>query len=140
MSRRSKAREVAVQMLYQRDLNPAVSLETVREMVTAQIESPDLQDFAWSLFVGVMEIRPMLDERIERVAANWSLKRMAPTDRNVLRLGLYELQHTDTPHRVVLDESVELARIFGSAQSPQFVNGVLDKLVPESKRPPQDRP
>lgn len=140
MSRRSKAREVAVQMLYQRDLNPAVSLETVREMVTAQIESPDLRDFAWSLFVGVMEARPRLDEQIERVAANWSLKRMAPTDRNVLRLGLYELLHTDTPHRVVLDEAVELARVFGSAQSPQFVNGVLDKLVPESKRPPRDLP
>ena len=134
MARRSKSREVAVQMLYQMDLNPEVKLPTVRKMVAEAIEDPDLQDFAWRLFVGVMEVRQMLDEKIQSVAANWSLKRMAPTDRNVLRLGLFELLHTDTPHRVILDESIELARVFGSAQSPQFVNGILDKLVPAEKR------
>jgi N utilization substance protein B len=60
---------------------------------------------------------------------------MAVTDRNVLRLGTFELLHTETPYQVVIDEAVELARKFGSAQSPQFVNGLLDRLVPESKKP-----
>jgi transcription antitermination protein NusB len=134
MARRSKAREVAVQMLYQVDLNPSVELQTVRRMVDEALDDDELQEFAWRLFVGVMEVRPMLDERIQSVAENWSLKRMAPTDRNVLRLGAFELINTNTPHRVVLDEAIELARVFGSAQSAQFVNGVLDKLVPPEKR------
>jgi len=135
MARRSKAREVAVQMLYQVDLNPEVDLRTIRGMIDDVLGEPDLQEFAWRLFVGVMEVRPMLDERIQGIAENWSLKRMAPTDRNVLRLGAFELLNTDTPHRVVLDEAIELARVFGSAQSAQFVNGVLDKLVPPERRP-----
>jgi transcription antitermination protein NusB len=134
MARRSKAREVAVQMLYQVDLNPSVELQTVRRMVDEALDDDELQEFAWRLFVGVMEVRPMLDERIQSVAENWSLKRMAPTDRNVLRLGAFELINTNTPHRVVLDEAIELARVFGSAQSAHFVNGVLDKLVPPEKR------
>jgi N utilization substance protein B len=134
MARRSKAREVAVQMLYQVDLNPSVELQTVRHMVDEALDDEELREFAWRLFVGVMEVRPLLDERIQSVAENWSLKRMAPTDRNVLRLGAFELISTNTPHRVVLDEAIELARVFGSAQSAQFVNGVLDKLVPPEKR------
>src|SRR5690606_33558295 len=98
MARRSKAREVAVQMLYQVDLNPEVDLRTIRGMIDDVLGEPDLQEFAWRLFVGVMEVRPMLDERIQGIAENWSLKRMAPTDRNVLRLGAFELLNTDTPH------------------------------------------
>jgi N utilization substance protein B len=134
MARRSKAREVAVQMLYQLDLNPGVELRAVRDMVDESLEDPDLREFAWRLIVGVREARSLLDAKIQSVAENWSLKRMAPTDRNVLRLGAYELINTDTPHRVVLDEAIELARVFGSAQSAQFVNGILDKLVPAEKR------
>lgn len=134
MARRSKAREVAVQMLYQIDLNPEVDPRSVRAMMDEALEDPDLREFAWRLFIGVREARPMLDAKIQSVAANWSLKRMAPTDRNVMRLGLYELLNTDTPHRVVLDEAIELARVFGSSQSAQFVNGILDKLVPAAKR------
>lgn len=134
MARRTKSREVAVQMLYQVDLNPEVGLQDVRAMVEESLEDEELRDFAWRLFVGVMESRPMLDQKIQSVAENWSLKRMAPTDRNVLRLGLFELLRTDTPHRVVLDEAIELARVFGSTQSAQFVNGILDKLVPADRR------
>ncbi|MGC1272898.1 MAG: transcription antitermination factor NusB [Planctomycetaceae bacterium] len=134
MARRSKAREVAVQMLYQIDLNTEADLRHIRSMVEESLPDEELRDFAWRLFVGVRENRPLLDAKIQAVAENWSLKRMAPTDRNVMRLGLYELLNTDTPHRVVLDEAIELARVFGSAQSAQFVNGILDKLVPAEKR------
>lgn len=134
MARRSKAREIAVQMLYQIDLNPEADLRQIRSMVEDAVLDEALRDFAWRLFVGVREHRPLIDAKIQAVAENWSLKRMAPTDRNVLRLGTYELINTDTPHRVVLDEAIELARVFGSAQSAQFVNGILDKLVPAEKR------
>jgi len=134
MARRSKAREVCLQMLYQVDINPDIDAQTVREMIREQIPDETLNVFAWQLFTGVMEIRSMLDERIQAVAENWSLSRMAPTDRNVLRLGSFELLQTETPLRVVIDEAIELARKFGTAQSPQFVNGILDKLVPEEKK------
>ena len=70
---------------------------------------------------------------MEQTAANWSLKRMAATDRNVLRLGAYELLHTDTPPGAI-DEAVELAKRFGSAQSSQFVNGILDKVMHDKRK------
>jgi transcription antitermination protein NusB len=134
MTRRSKAREVVLQMLYQIDVNPDVGAAAVREMVREQLPDEDLSNFAWSLFAGVRENRALLDARIAAAAENWSLPRMAPTDRNALRLGAYELLFTDTPHRVVIDETIELARRFGTSQSPQFVNGILDKLVPPERR------
>jgi transcription antitermination protein NusB len=134
MTRRSKAREVVLQMLYQIDVNPDVGASAVREMIREQLADPDLQAFAWSLFAGVRESRGALDTRISAAAENWTLARMAPTDRNALRLGAYELLFTDTPHRVVIDETIELARRFGTAQSPQFVNGILDRLIPPEKR------
>ena len=100
MARRSKAREVAVQMLYQVDLNPSVELRAVRDMVDESLDDEELREFAWRLFVGVMEVRSMLDLKIQSVAENWSVKRMAPTDRNVLRLGAYEILYSETPDRV----------------------------------------
>ena len=135
MARRSKAREVALQMLFQCDLNPDVDAHLVREMMQERITKDDeLLHFSWRLFTGVKEYCAQLDEAIQKVAENWTLHRMAPTDRNVLRLGAFELLQTDTPHRVVIDEAIELARKFGTAQSPQFVNGILDQLIPEEKR------
>lgn len=123
-----------MQMLYQADVNPDVDAQTVHRMIDDRLGDEALCRFGWELFAGVMECRPELDHLIEQHAVNWSLDRMAPTDRNVLRLGVFELQHTDTPHRVVIDEAIELARKFGSDQSAQFVNGILDRLVPDDKR------
>jgi N utilization substance protein B len=139
MARRSKAREVVLQMLYQIDVNPDVAAGAVRDMIREQLPDEDLRAFAWSLFAGVRENRGALDSRIAIAAENWTLARMAPTDRNALRLGAFELLYTETPHRVVIDETIELAKRFGTAQSPQFVNGILDKLIPPEKRG-QDKP
>jgi transcription antitermination protein NusB len=129
-ARRTRAREMALQMLFQQDLNPDVPADTVRELIVDRLRDELLARFAWSLFGGVMESRAALDSKIEAIAANWSLKRMAPTDRNVLRLGAFELLYTDTPPRVVIDEALELAKRYGTAQSSQFVNGILDRLIP----------
>jgi len=129
-TRRTRARETALQMLYQHDLNPGLSEEVIREQVLERLEDEALARFAWSLYRGVLDQRTQLDAAIEKVAANWSLRRMAPTDRNVLRLGTFELRHTDTPPRVIIDEAIEMARKYGSAQSPPFVNGILDRLIP----------
>ena len=133
-SRRTRAREVAMQMLYQRDLNPDASADVIRSMIAEELREPHLQEFAWSLFAGVVEWRAQIDRQIEEIAANWQLSRMAPTDRNILRLGAFELLHTETPHRVAIDEAIEMAKKFGSMQSFQFVNGILDRLIPDEKR------
>ncbi|MBX3438846.1 MAG: transcription antitermination factor NusB [Planctomycetaceae bacterium] len=134
MARRSKAREVALQMLFLDDLNPDVGAQAVAGIIGERLPDPELREFAWVLFSGVREYRALLDEKIESVAQNWKLSRMAATDRNCLRLGAFELLQTGTPHRVIIDEALELARKFGDAQSPAFVNGILDKLVPPEKR------
>lgn len=139
-SRRSRARETTLQMLYQYDLNADIPADTVREQVVERLEDEDLARFAWSLYAGVREHCAALDARIEAVAANWSLRRMAPTDRNVLRLGAYEMLNTSTPARVIIDEAIELARKFGSAQSPQFVNGILDRLIPPRREAAASEP
>lgn len=133
-SRRHKAREVALQMLFQKDLNPDVAPDLIREQMQEALKDEQLCRFAWSLFAGVTESRSVIDEKIEAVAANWTVGRMPTTDRNAIRLGAFELLYTDTPPRVAIDEALELAKSFGSANSSAFVNGVLDRLIPREKR------
>ena len=94
-----------------------------------RLKEPELRDFAVSLVLGVLRNREELDSLIAAKAENWSVSRMAATDRNILRLGAYEIRYTDTPPRVAVDEAVELAKRFGAANSSQFVNGILDKLI-----------
>lgn len=134
VTRRHKAREVVLKMLYQKDLNFDVTADTVRGMIQEELKDQDLSRFAWSLFAGVMESRAALDQKIQQAASNWTLSRMAPTDRNAIRLGAFELLYTDTPPRVVIDEALELAKRYGGPQSSSFVNGILDRLIPDERR------
>ena len=129
MSRRSQAREIAFQILYQDDLNPRGDAVAKDAMLQRRLASEELVAFARELVAGVRHNREEIDGLIAQAAANWSLERMASTDRNVLRLGAYELLHTDVPDRVAIDEALELAKRYGSAQSAQFVNGILDRLM-----------
>lgn len=136
MNRRSKAREVVLQILFQLDFNPDVDPHVLKDLLESRLKQPSLREFAWSMVVRIRELRPTLDERIAEVAANWSLKRMAATDRNALRIGAFEILYADTPPRVAIDEAIELARKFGGKQSPQFINGILDKLMPSESAAP----
>lgn len=136
MSRRSRAREVALQILFEDDVNPRASLPDVESFVAARLSDQQLQKFALSLIQGVRRNQGELDAMLEQIADNWSLGRMAATDRNVLRMGAYELLYSDAPHRVAINEAVELAKRFGSANSAPFVNGILDKLIPGSDSGP----
>ena len=129
MARRSRAREVAFQVLYQDDLNPRNNPAVGDQFIGERLRFGDLAQFARELVAGVRRHREEVDARIEAIAANWSLKRMAATDRSVLRLGAYEILFSDMPPRVAIDEALELAKRFGSAQSAQFVNGILDKVM-----------
>jgi N utilization substance protein B len=138
MTRRSRAREVALQILFQDDLNPAEVSGRSHDFLRSRLNSAELEEFAQSLIDGVRRNRAELDQLLAQTAANWSLERMATTDRNVLRLGTYEILYTDTPGRVAINEAVELAKRFGSAQSAQFVNGILDRFL-EGRRDDMSR-
>jgi N utilization substance protein B len=131
MSRRSRAREVALQVLYQDDLNPAPEAIDPAEFLQARLGLQELVEFAGSLVDGVRRNRGELDQLLTTTADNWALERMAATDRNVLRIGAFEILYTSTPNRVAINEAVELAKRFGAAQSAQFVNGVLDRILAE---------
>lgn len=133
MTRRSRAREVALQVLFQDDLNPGGSPGRADQFLQGRLAAPELVEFARSLVSGVRRNRQELDNLLGRTADNWSLDRMAATDRNVLRLGAFEILYSDTPGRVAINEAVELAKRFGSNQSAQFVNGILDKFLAGQK-------
>ena len=111
-----------------RDQEDAISADE-GELYSQWLRTPSLVEFSRLLIQGVAGNRANLDEKIAAAAENWSVERMAATDRNLLRLGAYEIHFTDTPVKVVIDEAVELAKRFGGAQSAQFVNGILDKLM-----------
>jgi N utilization substance protein B len=129
MTRRSRAREVALQLLYQRDLNPHVARPVVERFAADRLRDEPLTPYCLGLYDGVVTHAADIDARLSAAAENWRLPRMAAVDRNVLRLGAYELLHNpETPPAVALDEAIELARRYGSADSPAFVNGVLDRL------------
>ncbi len=130
MARRSRSREVALQLLYEEDLNPDRSEVFSDQFLDQRLHGDqELVQFARQLVQGVRVHHEQLDALISEYADNWSLTRIAATDRNVLRLGAYELLHTDTPGPVVLNESVELSKRFGGQKSAAFVNGVLDKIL-----------
>lgn len=129
--KRTLARETALQLLFQHDLNPGVTREDVLRFTRERLGDDDLQAFALGLYDGTRERLADIDARLAKAAENWRLERMAAVDRNILRLGAHELDRGEAPGSVVLDEAIELARRFGSADSPAFVNGVLDRLYKE---------
>lgn len=127
---RARAREVALQALHALDVQGSRDAEAALDALERHFELPSAaREFARTLVVGVVARRGVLDERIDATARNWRLERMAVVDRNVLRLGGFELLYTDTPREVVIDEAVALAHRFGGDASPGFVNGVLDALA-----------
>lgn len=133
MSRRSRAREVALQVLFEDDLNPGRNPARADDFLRARLNTDELVAFAQSLLSGVRRNRVELDTLLDRIADNWSLDRMAATDRNILRLGAYEILFSDTPGAVAINEAVELAKRFGSGQSAQFVNGILDRFLEKQR-------
>ena len=129
MTRRSRAREVALQMLFQRDLNPGVDRAALEQFAKDRLREPGLIAFCLSLYDGVVANLGVIDERLTAAAENWRLPRMAAVDRNVLRLGAFELtSRPETPPAVAINEAIELARRYGAADSAAFVNGVLDRV------------
>ena len=141
MSRRSRAREIVLQVLYQDDLNSDQPEDIRLRFINSRLNHDSaLIDFALELLEGVRKHQADVDARLEETARNWRLSRMAATDRNVLRLGAYEILFTDTPDRVVINEAIELAKRYGTNNSSQFVNGVLDRLMSRETDQEKEKP
>lgn len=131
---RRRAREVAMQALFQLDLNPSMSVEATRAFIAEELKFPELEDFCAALVAGVHDHREAIDEAIGQAAENWSLARMSPVDRNVLRLAAYEMRFAPdkTPPKVAINEAIEICKRYSTAQSTRFVNGVLNRLAEPS--------
>jgi N utilization substance protein B len=131
MTRRSRGREVALQVLYQVEQNPGVPPEEIRGFIQRRLlDDRKLCEFTEGLIDGVKEHQARIDTMISDVAENWRLDRMAAIDRNILRLGAYEmLFRPEIPAKVAINEALELAKRYSTAQSSRFVNGILDRLL-----------
>jgi N utilization substance protein B len=131
MTRRSRGREVALQVLYQVEQNAGISPEEIQRFIARRLlDDRKLCEFTESLTAGVKEHQAALDAMISNVAENWRLDRMAAIDRNILRLGAYEMLHCpEVPAKVAINEALELAKRYSTAQSSRFVNGILDRVL-----------
>jgi len=131
MTRRSRGREVALQVLYQIEQNPGVPVTEVHQFIDRRtLGEQKLAEFTAGLIAGVREHQPRIDAMIQEVAENWRLDRMAAIDRNILRLGAYEVLFCpEVPAKVAINEALELAKRYSTSQSSRFVNGILDRVL-----------
>lgn len=140
MGKRRKARELALMLLYELDYRPADLATLLQEFWRDRVVPAEVRTFAEALVRGTAEKLAELDETIEANAAHWSLARIAPVERNILRLAAFELLfRDDIPERVAINEAIELAKLYGSEESGAFVNGILDQIRLHL-RPPSQAP
>ncbi len=142
MGARRSGREAALQMLFQLE-SSEYTADTVLELFWRTFEGADPEGRAYAdrVVCGVASELASIDARIAAASQNWRLARMSPVDRNLLRLSTWELaSNPDVPRAVILDEAVELAKLYGSAESSGFVNGVLDRVANDLGRIDSDRP
>ena len=129
MRKRTKARGIALKILYQINITGDDYKESLRSFWKIHKAPPQIKDFAILLVTGTMENIGKIDEVISKYAMNWQIKRMAVVDRNILRMGTYELLYLpDIPPKVSINEAVDIAKKYSDPQSGKFVNGILDKI------------
>ena len=129
MRKRTKAREIVLQFLYQQDLRKDDWLSNISDFEALNESEDDVANFAVSLMKGTLENIATLDDLIAKSAQNWQLKRMSTVDRNVMRMATYELIYeSDIPAKVSINEAINLAKKYGDEESGKFVNGILDKI------------
>ncbi len=134
MGLRHAARRMAAQALYALDMNPELLPEEAAERAWAEGPGEGERAFLDALVTEAWSRRVEIDRVIEEASRNWKLSRMDRVDRSILRLGVHELlDRADVPAPVILDESVELAKEFGTPESPAFVNGILDRVARQTR-------
>ncbi|HTH38363.1 MAG TPA: transcription antitermination factor NusB [Pyrinomonadaceae bacterium] len=136
---RRKARESALQMMFSADvINPDsndLTNDYWNELGDTESD-PKTREFANNLVTGALANKLVIDDRIRTRAEHWRIERMAIVDRNVLRLAVYEFLFEDTPHTVVINEALEIARRFSTFEATQFINGILDAIKLDLEKEP----
>ncbi len=129
MGKRHKARELALMILYELDFRPTQATQVFAEFWRDRVVPDEVRSFAEELVKGTREHTAELDSVIQGNATHWSLARIAPVERNILRLAAFELLYRhDIPERVAINEAIELAKTYGSEESGAFVNGIVDQI------------
>ena len=134
MNPRREAREIAFRATYQADVTGEPVERCLGEVFEELDPREDVREFAGVLVKTLAEHRDEIDASVSRIARNWSIGRMAATDRSIIRLAAAELlYHVETPTRVALDEAIEIAKKYGMETSGSFVNGILDRIAQEAR-------
>jgi len=136
MRKRTLARECALKILYRVEISKESLESSIEDFWAREDRSKEVKDFANSLVRGTLENLSKIDEIISRYTDNWEIKRMAVIDKNILRLGSFEIIYIDDiPYKVSINEAIELAKKYGDVDSGKFVNGILDKIrIKECKK------
>ena len=134
MGKRRAARELALKFLYQTEFSSnSPGSELVLFFKRANV-SEEIQNFTQALIKKLLLHEKEVDELLKKISSNWAPDRMAVIDKNILRLGICELLFDPaTPHKVVINEAIEIAKKFGTEESPDFINGILDKIFRDSR-------
>ena len=141
MGARREGREQALQILYGMELNPVTVPQAIRHFREGDRGSAAAQLFAEELVTGVAQHKAELDAAIEEKSTNWTVPRMAKIDLNILRLAVFELLfRPDIPANVTINEAIEIAKKFGTEDSPAFINGILDQIAGERAATGQPSP
>ena len=137
MGKRRTARELALKFLYQTEFNSNSPDSELNSFCDRANVSEEVQNFTQALIKNILFHKKEVYELLEKISANWAPDRMAVIDKNILRLGICELLFDPTtPPKVVINEAVEIAKKFGTEESPDFINGILDKVFKDSKVAP----
>jgi transcription antitermination protein NusB len=134
MANKRRIREMAMQVLFLWDSHKRQDMDLAQEHVGGSSEPPASRQSAMEMAEGAWGQRETIDAWIERLAPQWPPHRQPIVDRNILRLAVWEMNNTDTPSKVVLDEAIELAKAYSTEHSAAFVNGVLDAVLKERER------
>lgn len=136
MGSRRESREIALQVLFQREFAPDILVDDALKLFRTSFEAvPEVWDYAKMLLRGVDSKRKEIDDIIQGASAHWTLKRMALTDLNIMRVSVFELLYSQNPPppAVVIDEAIEISKKYGTTDSASFINGILDQILKNSK-------
>ncbi len=125
------AREAVIQTLYAKELGNEDAINQFDELLNEKKIKGKKAEFAKKLLNGILEHIDEIDEIIKNHLIDWSFDRLDKVDKQILRVGVYELKYTDTPFQIVIDEAVKIAKNFSEDKSKNFINGILDKVAKE---------
>lgn len=140
MPSKRKSRELALQLLFLWDAHGQRDEQMTQEATHEASDDPVTRQRGLEIATGAWNGRETADKWLERLAPQWPPRRQPGVDRGILRLAVWELTNADTPPKVVIDEAIELAKLYSTENSPSFVNGVLDAVLKEHRTLIQEKP